>query len=422
MVPVRAPRAALTAAPRTAGVMARKQARPKPRTEFHDGISSRRAQHSVGAAGHKQSISKACSDILPMSTAGHIQARRYHRHHLRSRKDLFMPSTPLVNVDYVSLLKGSCEERLAIRRAIAEQCATGKIVVLKGVDLGIDINAFSDISNFPSRLCKVGVIEDQSPVDCEFHSRLPIRLLRAGGSQLQSPFLTANDLEDLRDHSFHGQWGRFEQFVETCRIAETNLRAVAREVLQDYDYYSDCAVLRFAQAERTKLHFDPNPNLENKESLRFFANVDQRPRRWTCSLTLLEAIEQEYDRMNLESFFRSESKDRMACLIKKVMTSPTFVNAPKVHVEFDPNDVWIFDGRLIAHHVLDGDRAISLTTKMTKRALPAYHTPLYARLLAIHQRRQVQAQRPTPRVQLGGSAEGTTVRATQTSALLVGSA
>jgi hypothetical protein len=324
-----------------------------------------------------------------------------------------MLSTPLVNVNYVSVLKGSCEERLAARRAIAEQCAAGKIVVLKGVDLGIDISAFSDISNFPSRLCKVGVIEDQSPVDCEFQARLPIRLLKAGGSHLRSPFLTANDVKDIRDHSFNGQWSRFEQFVGTCHIAETNLRAVAREVLQDYDYYSDCVVLRFARAERTILHFDPNPNLERKESLRFFANVDQRPRRWTCSLTLLEAIEQEYDRMNLESFFLSESEDRMARLIKTVMTSPTFVNAPKVHVEFEPNDVWIFDGRLIAHHLLDGDRAISLTVKMTKNALPAYHAALHARLLAIHQRRQVQAQRPTPRVDLRDSAERTTAQATQ---------
>lgn len=309
-----------------------------------------------------------------------------------------MPSTPLVNVNYASLLQGSSEERLAIRSSIVEQCAAGKIVVLKGVDLGVDLSAFSDVSNFPSRLCKVGVSEDQSPVDCEFQSRLPIRFLKAGASQLESPFLTANDVQDLRDHSFHGRWERFEQFIDTCRIAETNLRAVAREVLQDYDYYSDCAVLRFARADRTKLHFDPNPNLERKESLRFFANVDQRPRRWTCSLTLLEAIEQEYDRMNLESFFLSESKDRMARLIKTVMASPTFLNAPKVHVEFEPNDVWVFDGRVIAHHLLDGDRAISLTTKMTKDTLPSYHAALHGRLLAIHQSKQVRAQRPTPQV------------------------
>ena len=40
--PVRAVRAASTAAVRTGGglVVARKQARPKPRTEFHDGVSS----------------------------------------------------------------------------------------------------------------------------------------------------------------------------------------------------------------------------------------------------------------------------------------------------------------------------------------------------------------------------------------------
>lgn len=333
-----------------------------------------------------------------------------------------MLSTPLVNVNYASLLNGSSEERLATRRAIAEQCAIGKIVVLKGVDLGVDLSAFSDISNFPARLCKVGIIEDQRPVDCEFQSRLPIRFLKAGATHTSSPFLTANDVEDLRVQSFNGQWSRFEQFLETCRIAETNLRAVAREVLQDYDYYNDCAVLRFARAERTKLHFDPNPNLEYKESLRIFANVDQRPRRWTCSLTLLEAIEQEYDRMNLESFFLSESKDRMAHLIKTVMKSPTVENAPKVDVEFEPNDVWVFDGRLIAHHLVDGDRAISLTAKMTKNALPAYHTALHDRLLAIHQRRQAQAQRPTPRVDLRGSAEGTTVQATQTSALIVGAA
>jgi hypothetical protein len=307
-----------------------------------------------------------------------------------------MPSTPLVNVNYDSLLTGSCEERLATRTAIMAQCAAGKIVVLKGVDLGIDISAFSDISNFPSRLCKVGVIEDQSPVDCEFHSRLPVRLLRAGGSQLNSPFLTATDVADLRDHSFHGRWSRFEQFVETCRIAETNLRAVACEVLQDYAYYSDCPVLRFARAEHTKLHFDPNPNLERKESLRFFANVDQKPRRWTCSITLLEAVEQEYERMKLESFFLSESRDRMERLVKTVMTSSTFVNAPKVHVEFAPNDVWMFDGRVIAHHLIDGDRAISLTAKMKKEALPAYHTALHPQLLAIHQRKQVQAQRSRP--------------------------
>jgi hypothetical protein len=332
-----------------------------------------------------------------------------------------MLSTHLVNINYMSLLKGSSEERLATRRAIAQHCAAGKIVVLKGVDLGIDITTFADVPRFPSRLCKVGIIDDQSPVDCEFHSQLPVRLLRAGGDNLKSPFLTANDVEDLRTHSFQGQWSRFERFVDTCRTAETNLRAVAREVLQDYDYYSDCAVLRFSQAEHTKLHYDPNPNLEKKESLRFFANVDQKPRHWNCSLTLLETVEQEYDRMNLASFFLSESKkDRMARLVKAAMASKTLLNAPKVHVEFAPNDVWIFDGRLLAHHLLDGDRAISLTTKMRRDALPAYHTALHPRLLAIHQRKQEQARRPTPRVNLSGSAESTTVKATQTLELAVG--
>jgi hypothetical protein len=289
-------------------------------------------------------------------------------------------------VDHQSFSAAGAREKAERRKEVLQACAAGRIVIFKGVDFGLKAGQFSDIPSFPQRFCKIGIAEDQSAVDCARHAKLPVRLLKAGGDKLASPYLGAKDLQDVLDHSFEGEWSRFERFIETCRSVESILRTVARDVLHDYDYYSDCVVLRFSQPECTKLHFDPNPNLESKESLRFFVNLDSQPRRWRCSRGLVDLVEQEYFNLDLARYFVQDSKDRMGHMIKKIMSSSALLDAPRVDLEFEPNDVWIFDGRVIAHQVVEGFRAFSLTAKMWRNVLPDYHTDLKTRLFAIHER------------------------------------
>ncbi len=295
-----------------------------------------------------------------------------------------MTFAPLVEIDYARLSSRIPERyRAAARQEIIEQCLIGKIVVLKGVDLDVDLKAFEMAEEFPSALCKIGAHADDTPVDFDFHQQLPFRMVYPGSDPLNNPYVNQQDLTLICDRSFGGDWAHFNEFLQNCHTAEAKLRSVATEVLGDHSYYADCPVLRFSNPNQ-KMHFDDNPPIEGKEALRFFMNVDRKPRYWESSTTLFDFIEREYEALNLEPYFDRSAPDRMARLIKYVRGTSTFQKIPRVTLKFEPRDVWVFDGRVISHKVIKGRRALSLTAKMKLDSLPDYHVALKDRLFDIH--------------------------------------
>lgn len=274
-----------------------------------------------------------------------------------------------------------------LRREIVEACLEGKVVRLDGAGLGVGPEDFDMTEVFPHTLCKVGVLTELQPVAFDYHQALPYRLVCPGAAYREDPYLSEAEFNGVCERSFDGDWPRFDRFLNACRTGETALRAIAAEVLGDHDFYNDSVVLRFSAPEQTKLHYDPTPNIERKECIRFFVNLDDKPRRWETSITLPEFVEREYERLDLGRFFTMDAPNRMAVLVKRIMATPEFLAEPRTVIDFEPGAIWAFDGRLLAHELIHGDRALSVGAKIMPQTLPVYHTSLKDRLFAIHERK-----------------------------------
>lgn len=315
--------------------------------------------------------------------------------HLRSHQGVALDNT-VKTIDFASFDALEVSEQAELRRQIIIDALDGKITILKNVDLGADLDAFEMSEMFPSSLCKIGIEAGDWEVESEFHQSLPFRLVYPGAAKLEQPFLNHADLTTVCERSFGGDWERLRTFISNCEKASGRLRELASSILADHDYYADCPVMRFSLPCSHPMHIDPLPNWERKESIRFFANVDKRPRIWRYSVNIYDFIEREYHTLELGKCLQSDKRDRLERLAKKISRSAQFQESPTRTLELQPNDVWVFDGRLIAHEVVEGRRALSLTTKLRKDRLPDYHVPLDERVFSIHERKRREVQSRFP--------------------------
>lgn len=297
----------------------------------------------------------------------------------------------IINFNYAEYVKNRESEKGSQTRAkIYSNCLDGNIIILKGANLHSNLNCFYMRNDFPQDCCKLGIYPTEALTKIT-NSKLDFLIVHAGKGDLESKALGDQELQKICEECFDGDWSRFKRFSEGCRTVEFRLRDIAQELLQDVNYYADAVVWRFAKPESMHLHYDTAPNVERKESLRFFVNLDSKPRRWECSQSLRGMIEKEYKNLKLSDYFDRSTQDRMARLSKKIGKSSALANAPKAEVRFDPGDIWVFDGRAISHTVTEGNRALSITTKIEKRSLPENYKGLSERLFAVHMEQQALA-------------------------------
>lgn len=196
--------------------------------------------------------------------------------------------------------------------------------------------AFGIDEAFTASLCKIGVEAGDGPVDPDFHRRLPYRLVYPGAEKLAAPFVGAADLSAICRSSFGSDWSRLARI--RCALSSTWTAGRAAG-----SAWSPC------------------------------------PTAWSrCTTTSLSA---------------APSKNPPRTDIKWIMDSAALRAAPRVDVVFEPRDVWVVDGRVISHHLVEGRRAFSLTAKMSRKALPDDHVTLRRRLFDIHDRMRARSRR-----------------------------
>jgi len=212
---------------------------------------------------------------------------------------------------------------------------------------------------------------------------------------------------------FAGDWERFSYFFEQVRLVNSQIRSALGALFSGYGFSRRDIIWRFAETRVENLHFDTDRNCDNLELIRLYVNLDDVPRIWYTAGTFTSISNEWYRKLDLQRF-RTEPHDR----ILKELTVKVFGDwysrgrdkVPRHLVLFEPGDVWLSDGRLVAHQVLYGRRVVSTLFVAPSDAVPNPRMTFAHKVSELHQRQEELKDGPQAANTVSSAKHGSEVR------------
>jgi hypothetical protein len=184
-----------------------------------------------------------------------------------------------------------------------------------------------------------------------------------------------------------GDWGLYRQFAEEVRRVNGGIRKVLDEILQHHVVTKRDIVWRHTETRVENLHFDIDKNSGDFESVRMYFNMDDVPRIWHTTHGLTQLLAYYYQTLDLASM-KDEPLERLLHRLTIRLFgdwgSRGREQFPRHMALFEPNDVWIVDGRTVPHQVLYGRRVASTFYRLDQNGLPPWHPSLKSLVSDIH--------------------------------------
>jgi hypothetical protein len=235
-----------------------------------------------------------------------------------------------------------------------------KIVCLKGMDIGSpDLDFLGQVS-FP---------QTWEMKKFRFDALLDERL---------SWLMRRRRFAHVRKTAFGGDGRKARKFVRELRKISDAVDRMLATMLPGLKPSEVIKIARFSETRMENLHYDLDPGADDHEAFRLYINIDSAPRIWCTSYQISPLTSRLAAQRDLSRF-----QDQPAEMLAKDVTTRVFGGwheratdraAPRHFVYFDPGDVWVVDGRSVAHQVLFGHRVISIYVKLPLDANPGLQT------------------------------------------------
>jgi len=169
----------------------------------------------------------------------------------------------------------------------------------------------------------------------------------------------------------------------------SQIRSALHAIFSGYRFSRREIIWRFAETRVENLHFDTDKNCDDLELIRLYVNLDDVPRIWYTGGTFASLGNEWYEKLDLGRF-RNESHDKLL----KELTMKVFGDwhargrdkVPRHLVMFEPGDVWLSDGRLVAHQVVYGRRVVSTLFVAPADAVPDPTNTFAQKVAELHRR------------------------------------
>ncbi len=219
-----------------------------------------------------------------------------------------------------------------------------------------------------------------------YFKKFPTRIVEKPKSLARSE----GKLQICRD-LFGGDKGLYERFEGEVRAVNTGIRGVLDEILRHHRVTASDIIWRHTETRVENLHFDIDKGSADFESVRMYLNMDDIPRIWHTSHALARLLAAYYDELGLQAL----AGQPLEALLK-VLSTRLFGNwssrgreqFPRHMVLFEPDDIWLCDGRTVPHQVIYGRRVASTFYSLDSAALPAWHPSLASKVEAVHAARR----------------------------------
>ena len=186
---------------------------------------------------------------------------------------------------------------------------------------------------------------------------------------------------------FDGDGGRYRQFEREVRTVNDGIRAALDEILKSYRVTRRDVIWRHTETRVENLHFDIDRQADSFRVVRLYYNMDDAPRLWHTTHGLKTVLDFYYEPLGLAAFAGAPLE-----LLLRELSVRLFGNwqargreqFPRHMVLFEPEDIWIADGRTVPHQVIFGRRVASAFYQLDDKALPPWHPSLGKSVAAMH--------------------------------------
>jgi hypothetical protein len=260
-----------------------------------------------------------------------------------------------------------------LRRRIMEDYVGEKCILLRGVKIDYDRQFVAQVP-FPPTW---------------FYKKFPSRAVEA-----DKPLARSAAKQEICRDLFGGDAGRFARLEAEVRKVNAALRGVLDEILRHHKVAADDITWRHTETRVENLHFDIDKDSAAFESVRLYLNMDDIPRLWRLSHPLSHILDAYYDELDLAQT-AGEPLERLLQILSLRLfgnwASRGREQFPCHTVMFEPDDIWICDGRTVPHQVIYGRRVASSFYRLDGEALPSWHTGLAAKVRRVHETRAAGA-------------------------------
>jgi hypothetical protein len=282
-----------------------------------------------------------------------------------------------VEYDMDSVRGSPCDGSVAdLRRTVMEDYVAERIIVLRNIKIDYD-RAFVQSIEFPHNWT---------------FKKFPCRTVEAATSVADDPAK-----QELASALFGGDLGRYGYFESQMKLVNAGIRSVLDEILRHHNVTKRDISWRHTETRVENLHFDIDRGADDFESVRLYFNMDDAPRIWHTTHVLTDLLARYYNELGL-SLLANEPLERLL----HVLSVRVFGNwssrgreqFPRHAALFEPNDLWLVDGRTVPHQVFYGRRVAATFYRLDKAALPGWHPSLSERLRQIHAQGGVKDREP----------------------------
>lgn len=225
-----------------------------------------------------------------------------------------------------------------------------KVVCLRGVDIGSpDLELLSRVSFPQTWEMKKFRFDHLLAEDAKWFSLRP-------------------QFSAIRKSVFGGDARAARRFIRELRKISDAVDRILATILGDCVAEEVVKIARFSETRMENLHYDLDPSSGDHEAFRLYINIDSAPRIWATSYQMSDLG----SRLAAQLDFSRFQVGPVETLAKDITTRAyggwneraTDRAAPRHLVYFDPGDVWVVDGRSVAHQVMYGHRVISIYVKL----------------------------------------------------------
>lgn len=258
---------------------------------------------------------------------------------------------------------------VAARQAIIDDLVGEKLILLRGLKFDADMAFLRSVSFHQKwRWKKLALTR--------FHA-LPEGKRRADA-----------EISEFVVDVFASDWGKFDYFLEQSARINARISEAMDRMFSTYTFRQRHIIWRFTETRVENLHFDVDRNCDDLELMRLYVNLDDVPRIWYTAGTFSTTASEWYEKLNLAQF-RGKPND---ALLKRLDTGAYGDwnargrdKVPRHLVFFEPGDVWIVDGRRIAHQVMFGRRVVSTLFVADPDGVPDVNKTFSRAVATLHQ-------------------------------------
>ncbi len=201
------------------------------------------------------------------------------------------------------------------------------------------------------------------------------------------PFKLDPTKREICRELFGGDAGRYRKFEEELKRVNAAIRGALDEILKSYRVSKRDIVWRHTETRVENLHFDIDKNADDFESVRLYYNMDDAPRIWHTTHGLSKLLAHYYDDLELRNAANLPLERLLHIVSVRLFgnwQSRGREQFPRHMALFEPDDIWVVDGRTVPHQVIYGRRVISSFYRLEQSGLPAWHKPLGQTIKALH--------------------------------------